>query len=143
MSVIQEFKEFAVKGNVVDLAVGVIIGAAFGKIVSSFVGDVVMPPLGALLGGMNFADLAVTIKEASGKSPAVVMAYGKFLQAVVDFVIVAFVIFMAIKGINRLKREKAVEEAAAPPATPEPTVQEKLLIEIRDLLRQQQDGRRG
>ena len=143
MSVIQEFKEFAVKGNVVDLAVGVIIGAAFGKIVSSFVGDVVMPPLGVLLGGMNFADLAVTIKEASGKSPAVVIAYGKFLQAIVDFLIVAFVIFMSIKGINRLKREKAVEEAAAPPAPPEPTLQEKLLAEIRDLLRQQQDGSRG
>jgi large conductance mechanosensitive channel len=137
MSVIQEFKEFAVKGNVVDLAVGVIIGAAFGKIVSSFVGDVVMPPLGVLMGGMNFADLAVTIKEASGKSPAVMIAYGKFIQAVVDFLIVAFVIFMAIKGINRLKREKAVEEAAVPVTSPEPTVQEKILTEIRDLLRQQ------
>jgi large conductance mechanosensitive channel len=132
MAILKEFREFAVKGNVVDLAVAVIIGAAFGKIVSSFVGDIVMPPLGVLIGGVNFTDLAVTIKPASGSAPAVVWAYGKFLQAVFDFTIIAFVIFMAVKGINRLKRE----EKAAPSAPPAPPRQEVLLEEIRDLLKQ-------
>jgi large conductance mechanosensitive channel len=131
MALLNEFKEFAVKGNVVDLAVAVIIGAAFGKIVSSFVGDIVMPPLGVLIGGVNFTDLAVTIKPASGSAPAVVWAYGKFLQAVFDFTIIAFVIFLAVKGINRLKRE----EKAAPPAPAAPPRQEVLLEEIRDLLK--------
>ena len=126
MAILKEFREFAVKGNVVDLAVAVIIGAAFGKIVSSFVGDIVMPPLGLLIGGVNFTDLAVTLKAASGSAPAVVWAYGKFLQAVFDFTIIAFVIFMAVRGINRLKREEAAP--AAPPR------QEVLLEEIRDLL---------
>lgn len=131
MSVIQEFKEFAVKGNVIDMAVGVIIGAAFGKIVSSFVADVVMPPIGVLLGGVNFSDLAVTVKEAVGASPAVVVAYGKFAQTVIDFAIIAFVIFMVVKVINSLKKE--AEAAPAPPA--EPSKEEILLTEIRDLLK--------
>ncbi len=131
MSIMKEFKEFAIKGNVIDMAVGIIIGAAFGKIVSSFVGDVVMPPIGVLIGGIDFSNLAFTVKAAAGDSPAVVISYGKFIQTVIDFTIIAFVIFMAIKGINTLKRkeEKAVE-AQAPPA------QEVLLAEIRDLLKQ-------
>jgi len=132
MGILKEFREFAVKGNVVDLAVAVIIGAAFGKIVSSFVGDIVMPPLGLLIGGVNFTDLALTLKAANGSTPAVVWAYGKFLQAVFDFTIIAFVIFLAVKGINRLKRE----EQAAPPAPAAPPRQEVLLEEIRDLLKQ-------
>ncbi|HMA90853.1 MAG TPA: large-conductance mechanosensitive channel protein MscL [Burkholderiales bacterium] len=131
MSVLKEFKEFAVKGNVVDLAVAVIIGAAFGKIVTSFVGDIVMPPLGLLIGGVNFTDLAVTLKPASGQTPAVLWAYGKFLQAVFDFTIIAFAIFLAVKGINRLKRE----QPAAPAEPPAPPRQELLLEEIRDLLK--------
>jgi len=131
MSVLKEFRQFAVKGNVVDLAVAVIIGAAFGKIVSSFVADIVMPPLGLLIGGVNFADLAVTLKPASGSAPAVLWTYGKFLQTVFDFVIIAFVIFIAVRGINRLKRE----EEAAPAAPPAPPRQEVLLEEIRDLLK--------
>lgn len=131
MSMVQEFKEFAVKGNVVDMAVGVIIGGAFGKIVSSFVADVIMPPIGVLLGGVNFADLAITIKEAAGAAPAVVIAYGKFAQTVIDFTIIAFVIFMALRGINSLK--KKAEEAPAAPAAP--TKEELLLTEIRDLLK--------
>lgn len=131
MSMMQEFKEFAVKGNVVDMAVGVIIGGAFGKIVSSFVADVIMPPIGVLLGGVNFSDLAITIKEAAGTSPAVVIAYGKFAQTIIDFTIIAFVIFMAIRFINTLKKK----EEAAPAAPPEPSKEQLLLTEIRDLLK--------
>ena len=131
MSIVQEFKEFAVKGNVIDMAVGVIVGTAFGKIVSSFVSDVVMPPIGVLLGGVNFSDLAFTIKEAVGTSPAVVMAYGKFTQTVIDFVIIAFVIFAVVKMINSLKKKAE----AAPPAPTAPSNQEVLLAEIRDLLK--------
>lgn len=131
MSIINEFKAFAVKGNVVDMAVGIIIGAAFGKIVSSFVGDVIMPPLGLLIGGVDFSDLAITLKAAEGDIPAVVLAYGRFFQTVIDFVIVAFAIFMGVKAINRLKRE----EAAAPSVPPAPSPQEVLLTEIRDLLK--------
>lgn len=131
MSIINEFKAFAVKGNVVDMAVGIIIGAAFGKIVSSFVGDVIMPPLGLLIGGVDFSDLAITLKAAQGDIPAVVLAYGRFIQTVLDFVIVAFAIFMGVKAINRLKRE----EAAAPSVPPAPSTQEVLLTEIRDLLK--------
>ncbi len=131
MSIISEFKEFAVKGNVVDMAVGIIIGAAFGKIVSSFVGDVIMPPIGVLLGGVDFSGLALTIKEAVGDKPAVVISYGKFIQTVVDFTIIAFAIFIAVKAINSLKRKK--EEA--PIAPPAPTREEVLLGEIRDLLK--------
>lgn len=131
MSMMQEFKEFAVKGNVVDMAVGVIIGGAFGKIVSSFVADVIMPPIGVLLGGVNFADLAITLKEAVGEAPAVVIAYGKFAQTVIDFTIIAFVIFMAIRFINNLKKK----EEAAPAAPAEPSKEQVLLTEIRDLLK--------
>jgi large conductance mechanosensitive channel len=130
MKLLQEFKEFAVKGNVVDMAVGVIVGAAFGKIVTSLVGDVIMPPIGVLLGGVDFSSLATTIHEAADGKP-VVIAYGKFIQTVVDFTIVAFVIFLAIKGINRLKRP-APATADAPPTY---TKDQELLIEIRDLLK--------
>ncbi len=135
MSLLNEFKEFAVKGNVVDMAVGIIVGGAFGKIVSSFVADVVTPPLGVLLGGVNFTDLAIVLKEAQGEVPAVALKYGAFLQTVFDFVIVAFAIFMAVKAMNTMKRLREKEEAAAPPpAPPEPSNEEKLLTEIRDLL---------
>ncbi|WP_373389224.1 large-conductance mechanosensitive channel protein MscL [Pseudomonas alcaligenes] len=134
MSILSEFKAFAVKGNVVDMAVGIIIGAAFGKIVSSFVGDVVMPPIGLLIGGVDFSDLAITLKAAEGDIPAVMLSYGKFIQTVLDFVIVAFAIFMGVKVINRLKRE----EAASPAEPPAPTKDQELLTEIRDLLKNQQ-----
>lgn len=130
MSMIQEFKEFAVKGNVIDMAVGVIIGTAFGKIVSSFVADVVMPPIGVLLGGANFSDLAFTVKEAIGESPAVVVAYGRFAQTVIDFTIIAFVIFMVVRVINSLKKAEA-----APSAPAAPSAEQVLLTEIRDLLK--------
>ena len=133
MGVISEFKAFAVKGNVIDMAVGIIIGAAFGKIVTSFVGDVVMPPIGLLIGGVDFSDLAITLKAAEGDAPAVVLAYGKFIQSMIDFVIVALAIFMGIKAINQLKRE----EAAAPTLPPVPSKEEELLSEIRDLLKAQ------
>lgn len=133
MSILQEFKEFAVKGNVIDMAVGIIIGAAFGKIVSSFVGDVIMPPIGVLIGGVDFTSLAVVLKEATANTPAVVLSYGKFIQTVIDFTIIAFAIFMAIKAINSFKRK----EDAAPEAPPEPTKEEMLLTEIRDLLKDQ------
>lgn len=136
MGLLKEFKEFAVKGNVVDLAVAVIIGGAFGKIVSSFVNDIIMPPLGVILGGVDFKDLAVTIREAyttdeGVEMAAVVLSYGNFIQNVVDFLIIAFVIFMAIKGMNKFKKKE--EEAPAAPA--EPTKSEVLLEEIRDLLK--------
>jgi len=127
----QEFKEFAIKGNVVDMAVGVIIGGAFGRIVSSLVTDVVMPPIGVLIGGVDFAKLAVTIRDASSTEPAVVISYGKFIQTIVDFTIIAAVIFMVIKGINSMKR-KAAEAPETPTAPP---AQEVLLREIRDLLK--------
>ena len=128
MSMLSEFKEFAMKGSVVDLAVGVIIGGAFGKIVSSFVEDIIMPPIGMILGGVDFKTLAFVLRAAEGKSAAVMVNYGKFIQTVVDFVIVALVIFMAIKAVNALKRKAE----AAPPG---PTKQEILLTEIRDALR--------
>jgi large conductance mechanosensitive channel len=127
MSVIKEFRDFAVKGNVVDLAVGIIIGAAFGKIVSSIVADVIMPPIGLLIGGVDFSDLVITLKEAQGAAPAVVISIGKFIQTIIDFTIIAFAIFMLVKVINRVKA-KEVPPAAAP------TNQEVLLAEIRDLL---------
>ncbi|HFQ90970.1 MAG TPA: large-conductance mechanosensitive channel protein MscL [Desulfobulbus sp.] len=128
MGMLQEFKEFAVKGNVVDMAVGIIIGAAFGKIVSSFVGDVIMPPIGLLLGGVDFSNLAFTLKQASGDAPAVVLGYGKFIQTVIDFLIIAFAIFIGVKAINTLKKKEEAKPAAPPR-------QEVLLAEIRDLLR--------
>lgn len=131
MGMLKEFREFAVKGNVVDMAVGIIIGAAFGKIVSSFVGDVVMPPLGLLIGGVDFSDLAIVIKEAAGDVPAISIAYGKFIQTVMDFTIVAFAIFIAVKAINTLKRK----EQEAPAAPPPPSAEVQLLAEIRDLLK--------
>ncbi len=132
MGMMKEFKEFAVRGNVMDMAVGIIMGGAFGKIVSSFVGDVIMPPIGVLLGGVDFSNLALTVKEAVGKAPAVVIGYGKFIQTVIDFVIIAFAIFVVIKAINSLKRK----EAEAPAAPPAPPAQEVLLAEIRDLLKE-------
>lgn len=132
MSMMKEFKEFAVKGNVIDMAVGIIIGAAFGKIVSSFVGDVIMPPIGVLVGGVDFSSLAITVKEAAENKPAVLISYGKFLQTLIDFIIIAFVIFVAIKGINSLKKA----EAAAPAEPAAPSNEEVLLGEIRDLLKE-------
>lgn len=131
MSMMKEFKEFAVKGNVVDMAVGIIIGGAFGKIVSSFVSDVIMPPIGVLLGGVDFAKLSITVKEATETAEAVKMNYGAFLNTIIDFIIIAFVIFMVIKAINNLKR-KEKEKPATPPA---PSKEETLLTEIRDLLK--------
>jgi large conductance mechanosensitive channel len=131
MSMIQEFKEFAIKGNVVDMAVGVIIGAAFGKIVSSLVTDVVMPPIGVLVGGVDFSKLSFVLLEATATAPAVVISYGRFIQTIVDFTIIAAVIFVVVKGINTLK--KNAEKAAAAPAAP--PAQEVLLTEIRDLLK--------
>ncbi|MFA6810443.1 MAG: large-conductance mechanosensitive channel protein MscL [Desulfoplanes sp.] len=131
MGMMKEFKEFAVKGNVIDMAVGIIIGAAFGKIVSSFVADVIMPPIGLLIGGIDFSKLAFVLKEASGDIPAVVIGYGKFIQTAVDFTIIAFAIFLVIKGINSFKRK----EEKAPAAAPKPSQEEVLLTEIRDLLK--------
>tara|TARA_R110000823_G_C15777879_1_gene484778 strand:+ start:204 stop:599 length:396 start_codon:yes stop_codon:yes gene_type:complete len=129
---VQEFKKFAMRGNVIDMAVGIVIGVAFGKIVSSFVADVVMPPLGLLLGGVDFKDLAIVLKDAIGDTPAVVIAYGQFIQTIVDFVIIAFVIFLVVKAMNSLK----AKEEAAPSAPPAPTKEEVLLTEIRDLLKE-------
>ena len=131
MSFISEFKEFAVKGNVVDMAVGVVIGGAFGKIVTSLVGDVIMPIVGVITGGANFSDLKVILKEAVGETPAVSINYGAFIQNIIDFTIIAFCIFVAIKAINKLKREKPAE-----PETPaEPSEDIVLLREIRDSLK--------
>jgi len=132
MSILKEFKEFAVKGNAVDMAVGIIIGAAFGKIISSMVADVIMPPIGLLVGGVDFTKLAVTLKEAEDKVPAVTLNYGNFIQTTVDFTIIAFAIFMVVKLLNKLKKE----EVAAPAAEPAPTKEELLLTEIRDLLKE-------
>lgn len=129
MSMLKEFKQFAMRGNVVDMAVGIIIGGAFGKIVSSFVGDVIMPPIGVLLGGVDFSNLSLTIKEATETAPAVILSYGKFINTIIDFIIIAFAIFMAIKAMNSLKKK---EEAAPPPAPPADV---QLLTEIRDLLK--------
>ena len=126
----QEFKAFVMRGNVLDLAVGVVIGAAFGKIVSSLVGDVLMPPIGLLLGGVDFSQLGWILKPAVGDKPAVVLGIGKFIQAIVDFLVIAFVIFLVVKAANRMRRE---EPAQAPPG---PSPAERLLTEIRDLLRQ-------
>ena len=135
MKIIDEFKAFALKGNVMDMAVGIIIGGAFGKIVSSFVNDVIMPPIGLLVGGVNFTDLKVIMKDAVGDIPAVTLNYGNFLQVTFDFLIIAFSIFMVIKFMNNLNRKKAAVEAVAPPAPPAPTKEEQLLTEIRDLLK--------
>lgn len=135
MGMLKEFKDFAMRGNVVDMAVGVVIGGAFGKIVSSLVADVIMPPIGLLIGGVNFADLKLTLKEASEGVDAVTLNYGNFVQVVIDFVIVAFAIFMMVKAINTLSNLRKKEEAEAPKPAPEPSAEEKLLTEIRDLLK--------
>lgn len=132
MGMLQEFKEFAIKGNAVDMAVGIIIGAAFGKVISSLVADVFMPPIGVLIGGVDFTKLAFNLKEAAVDTPAVTLNYGNFIQTLVDFTIIAFAIFMAVKLINRLKKK----EAAAPTVTPAPSKEEQLLTEIRDLLKE-------
>lgn len=129
MGMLQEFKEFAMRGNVVDLAVGVVIGGAFGKIVSSVVADMIMPPIGVLLGGVNFTNLKMVLKEGVGEIPAVTLNYGNFIQSGVDFLIVAMAIFLMIKALNSMKKA----EAAAPPPPP---ATEVLLGEIRDLLKQ-------
>jgi large conductance mechanosensitive channel len=129
MSMLQEFKTFAMRGNVVDMAVGVVIGAAFGKIVSAAVEDMIMPPIGLIVGGVDFSDLVVTLKQAHGDTPAVVWKYGHFLQTIFDFIIVAWAIFMLVQLINRLRKP---DKPADPPG---PTLDQTLLIEIRDLLR--------
>lgn len=129
MSIVKEFKDFAVKGNVVDMAVGIIIGAGFGKIVSSVVSDIIMPPIGLLIGGVDFSGLKLVLKEAEGAATAVTLNYGTFLQTVFDFTIIAWAVFMLVKAVNRLKRS---EPAAAPAA---PAADIVLLTEIRDLLK--------
>lgn len=127
MSMVSEFKDFAMKGNVMDMAVGIIMGGAFGKIVSSFVADVLMPPIGMLMGGVDFSDIAVTLKDAVGETEAVLWKWGAFIQTVVDFLIIAIAIFMMVKWMNSMKKQ----EEAAPAAPPK---EEVLLTEIRDLL---------
>lgn len=131
MSFIKEFREFAMRGNVVDMAVGVIIGGAFGKIVSSLVADIFMPVLGVLTGGIDFKDLKFVLKGAVGEVPAVTLNYGAFIQNVLDFIIIAFAIFLMIKALNKLKNQKPAE----PTEPPKPSNQEVLLTEIRDLLK--------
>lgn len=131
MSMMSEFKKFAVKGNVMDMAVGIIIGAAFGKIVSAFVSGVMMPPLGILLGGVDFSDLAIVLKEATENTEAVTVKWGALVQTVIDFLIVAFAVFMMVKAMNNLKKK----EEEAPSEPPKPSNEEVLLTEIRDLLK--------
>lgn len=131
MPIIEEFKKFIMRGNVIDLAVGVIVGGAFGKIVSSFVSDILMPPIGVVLGGVNFQDLKIVLKAASGSNPAITFNYGSFIQAAVDFLIIAAAIFAMIKAINLMQKK----EEAKPVALKEVPAQEKLLTEIRDLLK--------
>jgi len=131
MGLIKEFKTFAMKGNVLDMAIGIIIGAAFGKIVSSLVGDVIMPPIGLLLGGVDFSTLSITLKPATETADAVLLKYGVFINTVLDFLIIALSIFFVVKGMNTMKK-KEVEKPAAPPA---PSKEEVLLTEIRDELR--------
>ncbi len=133
MKIINEFKAFAMRGNVVDMAVGIILGAAFGKIVASLVNDIIMPPIGLLVGGVDFSDLTVVLKQAAGEAPAVTINYGIFVQVIIDFLIVALAIFMAIKAMNSLKKK----EEAAPAPPPAPTKEEILLTEIRDLLKKE------
>ncbi len=131
MGMLKEFKAFAMKGNVVDLAVAVIIGGAFGKVVTSVVNDIIMPPIGLLLGGVDFSELKVIMKGATAEVEAVTLNYGAFINTVIDFLIVAFAIFMVIKAINATKKK---QPAPPPPAPPVPTNEETLLTEIRDLL---------
>jgi large conductance mechanosensitive channel len=143
--VLKEFKEFAVKGNVLDMAVGIIIGAAFGTIVKSFVDDVIMPPIGLLLGGVDFSELFITLSQGTVAGPyatlaaaqeagAVTINYGLFFNAVISFLIVAWAVFMVVRSFNKMKRREEAEPEA-PPAPPEPSAEEKLLAEIRDLLK--------
>ncbi|HBZ66622.1 MAG TPA: large conductance mechanosensitive channel protein MscL [Bacteroidales bacterium] len=140
MKFIEEFKAFAVKGNMIDMAVGIIIGGAFGKIVTSLVNDVIMPPLGVLIGGINFSSFKIVIREAVSDAagitttPAVTLNYGQFIQNLFDFTIIAFAVFLMIKGMNRL-RTKQDPQPTAPPAPPQPSAEEKLLTEIRDILK--------
>lgn len=131
MKIIDEFKSFAIKGNVIDMAVGVIIGSAFGKIVTSFVNDVILPPIGILIGGVKFSSLKIVLKEAVGETPAISINYGNFLQVTFDFLIIALSIFIVIKAINAAKKK----EEAKPAAPAAPTKEEVLLTEIRDLLK--------
>jgi large conductance mechanosensitive channel len=131
MSMMSEFKSFAMRGNVMDMAIGIVIGGAFGKIVSSFVNDVLMPPLGMLMGGVDFKELAVVLKQGAGDVAAVTINYGSFIQTVVDFLIIAFAIFMVVKAMNNMKKK----EEAAPAAPPKPSAEELLLTEIRDALK--------
>jgi len=138
MGFLKEFQSFAMRGNVMDMAVGIIIGGAFGKIVSSLVADIIMPPIGVLIGGINFTDLVVTVKHASVNAagqavPAVTINYGTFIQTIFDFTVIAFAIFLMIKGINSFHQKKTETAAATPP---EPTKEELLLTEIRDLLKE-------
>lgn len=132
MSMMNEFKEFAMRGNVVDMAVGIIIGVAFGKIVTSFVNDVIMPPLGLLISGVDFSELTLVIKQAQGEAAEVAINYGIFIQSLFDFVIIAFSIFMVVKAMNTFKKKEEVTPTVSPPA---PSNEEILLSEIRDLLR--------
>jgi large conductance mechanosensitive channel len=131
MKFLDEFKTFAMKGNMIDMAVGIIIGGAFGKIISSLVADIIMPPIGALLGGVNFTDLKLTIKAATDTAEAVTWNYGNFIQVAIDFLIIAFAVFMLVKAINAMKKK----EEAAPATPPAPTKDQELLSEIRDLLK--------
>jgi large conductance mechanosensitive channel len=131
MSLDKEFKAFAMRGNVMDMAVGIVIGVAFGKIVTSLVNDVIMPPIGLLMGGVDFSHLAFILKGAAGSEPAVTLKYGMLINTVIDFLIVVFAIFLVVKGMNALKRKK--EEA--PTVPPQPSVEERLLREIRDILK--------
>jgi large conductance mechanosensitive channel len=133
MGMMSEFREFAMRGNVVDMAVGIVIGGAFGKIVTSFVNDVLMPPLGLAIGGVDFSDLSVVLKQATGEAEAVTLNYGAFIQSVVDFTIIAFAIFMVIRAMNSMKRK---EEEAPPEEPPKPSDEVLLLQEIRDELKQ-------
>ncbi|MEA4935946.1 MAG: large-conductance mechanosensitive channel protein MscL [Paludibacter sp.] len=135
MKFIDEFKAFALKGNVIDMAVGIIIGGAFGKIVSSVVNDIIMPPIGLLVGGVNFTDLKIIMKDAVGTAPAVTLNYGNFLQVSFDFLIIAFSIFMVIKFMNNLNRKKEAAQTVTPPPPSAPSKEEQLLTEIRDLLK--------
>lgn len=131
MGMLKEFKDFAMRGNVVDLAMAVVIGGAFGKIVTSFVNDVIMPPIGLLLGGVDFSDLKIVMKASTAEADAVTLNYGSFINTVVDFIIIAFAIFMVIKAINATRKN---QPAPPPPAPPAPSKEEVLLTEIRDLL---------
>ena len=135
LNILKEFREFAVKGNVVDLAIGVVIGAAFGKIVSSFVADVLMPPLGLLIGGINFSQFKLTLRDAAAGQPAVTLNYGSFLQTMFDFTLIALAVFALVKVINRLKRAAVRDEAAAAAAPAPPPAEVVLLAEIRDILK--------